>query len=172
MSKSKEELKALDLFEGGENGVNKRMGNVIRKGLNKKVNDITKAFRPKKVSEKRVINAIAKKLGIKASTLTQIFNGTLNGKVNYKLFDRLEFPLDLSIYDVLKKPKGLENSEIKEKWLNERKKHPIFGAAAINGSNIPQGHGKHKVKHREALERESLELYVTLRAIKELADHG
>jgi transcriptional regulator with XRE-family HTH domain len=168
------ELKALDLFKGGKEGVYRRMGEVTRKGLHKKVNEITTALKPKKVNEKQVINAIAKKLGIKASTLTQIFYDRSNGEVKYKLFDRLEFPLELSIYDILRKPKGLDNSETKKKWSKERRVHPIpiFGAAATSGSGIPQDRNKHKVKQKEALERDALKLYVTLRAIKELADHG
>jgi transcriptional regulator with XRE-family HTH domain len=162
------ELKALDLFEGGEKGVYTRMVNIIRDGLLKKVNDITTSFKPRKISKNRVINAIAKKLGIKASILTQIFNGKSNGEVNYKLFDRLEFPFDLSIYDVLKKPIGLNDPKIRKDWSNERKSHRILGAAFINGGNIPRDCSKHKETQKKGLEREALELYVVLRAIKEL----
>lgn len=162
------ELKALDLFKGGKEGVYRRMGEVTRKGLHKKVNEITTALKPKKVNEKRVINAIAKKLGIKASTLTQIFNGKSNGEVNYKLFDRLEFPLELSIYDVLKKPIGLNDPKIRKDWSNERESHRILGAALINGGSVPRDCRKHKEKQKKGLEREALELYVVLRAIKEL----
>jgi hypothetical protein len=150
---SKEQLKALDMFVGGEKGIYKRMTKVIRNGLKKKVSEIKNKLKTKKVGEKRVINAIAKELGVKAGTLTRIFYGKSNGEVNYKLFSRLEFPFELSIYDALGKPKELDILEIRNKWLDECKRHRIFRAAAM-GKNGPP--------------KDELTLYVTLRAIKEL----
>jgi len=155
------ELMVLDLFEGGKEGIYKRMRNVIKDGLENKIEEITAFFKPKVVNKTQVVNAIADKLGLESKILFSILNGTSNGEVNYKLFEQLEFSIGVSIQNVLGKPVGLSNPEVSKQWLEEQKERPIVGAAFLNGSLSQDS--------KEGYEDVNLKLYVFLRAIKELS---
>lgn len=154
---------AIELFSGGTEGIRSRMAEVVRDGLKKKVKKIIEIKQD--ATEKQVIEVIAEKLGVEYSRLIRIYEGkSSNGDVNYDLFDRLEFPLELSIHRVLGKPERLDEPEIEKEWLNECNEHRMLRAAAIV-RNIPDDDSDNG---KEITLRNELELYVTLRAIKEL----
>ncbi len=152
-------LKILDLFEGGKEGIHTRMADAIEDGLRKKVSEIKTALEPRKVDNKQAVEAIAQKLGVDAVILTQIFDGNSNGEVDYKLFSRMEIPLKLSIHRVLGKPIELDKPEVKKELDEEMKTHPMLRAAAIL---------THDRKDESNVTPNELELYVILRAIREL----
>jgi len=153
-------LRALDLFKEGEKGVYKRMAEVIKRGLHKKTSELKKG-KLKNKDNGKVIKIIAGKLHVDVNRLNRIYQGKpINGDVNYDLFDRLEFPLDLSIHRVLGKPEKLNMPKIKKEWDEECIKHPMLRAAAVIRSG-------RRCKH-EVTQKDEVELYVTLRAIREL----
>lgn len=153
------ELKALDLFKGEEKGVYKRMAEVIKSGLHKKVDEIKRKLNIKDSEE--AIRIIAKKLNVNTGRLTRIYHGNFNNRdVNYEIFRRLEFPFELSIHRVLGKPKSSKDTKIWKEWLQVCQKSPMLGAAAV----LRSGHLSKKKITKENV----LELYATLRAIREM----
>lgn len=156
--------KALDLFPQGEQGVYDRMMVAIKEGLETKVEEIKKELNHNgDVSDEMIINAIAKKLYIDADRLLKVHqNESKKGDyVDYELFDRLEFPLGLkSIHQVLLSSKeSLRDESTRDRWLREYRKRPIVPVAAVVQSNMAQ---------YEPTPDDKLELFVMLRAIKEL----
>jgi hypothetical protein len=162
----KPKLKALGLFERGKKGIDIRMAKAIKEGLKKKVEEIRNKHK-NKVSKEEAIKIIAKQLNVDANRLIRIYRGeSNNGDVNYGLFDRLEFPLELtSIHRVLGRPKKLSKINVRDRWLQEYRKHPmLLGAAAILPNSPDKCHNENKKKRMKA----TLELFVVLRAIGEL----
>lgn len=155
-------FKPLNLFPGGEEGVYARMAEAIREGLHIKVSEIKSKLKSdvkKKINNKEIIQIIAQKLYVDADRLMRIYRGEpSDADVDYELFDRLEFPLDLSIHQVLGKPEGLNNNL--KHWFEECRTHYILPAAGVSANN--------RRRQQKATSDDELKLYVTLRAISEL----
>jgi hypothetical protein len=157
----------LDLFPQGEKGVYNRMTREIRDGLNAKVKKIKQELSHSNVSDKVVIEAIAKKLYMvdESERLARIHNGKQKDKdVSYELFDRLEFPLDMSIHRVLGSPKELlSDKNTRDECLAEYSNQRMVTVGGVVQSDIARN---------RLTQDDKLELFATICAVKYLRKKG
>jgi len=158
----------LELFDGIDN-IKTRMAEAIQTKLMERTNgatELAETVREKKIKPTMFwrfadpdILTIAKERGIKPELLWEIYEGRANGKVTFELFEDLQWSLDLSIDDVLGDPKISDNKTL-EFWEDQRLKAPMLTAAGITHGN------NEEIGQSGSID---LKLYLTLRAIEELA---
>ena len=133
-------MKAIDLFDGGESGIRKRITEAVRKRL--------------KEAELDDLALLEEASHLKNGILVDLRE---NGdQVDFALFEKVGSAFGVSQFEVFGKPrwKGKDKKAIKEHWEKERKSNRLVATAFCGGGsdqiNIP------------------LDMYVTLRAIQEM----
>lgn len=150
--------KALSLFDGGKKGVLSRMQGLIQERLSQKNSSFIKSLAEKTDCMFEEINTI-----VKHRDDEQIEQD--HGRLVFKVFMRVESPLNISIHDAL----GLLSFKngAKDYWQQQRKiENPIVfigrtGKSAVSNINFSQ----------EERDNKELDLYVRLRAIEELIEY-